>query len=235
LLILQTAGYIVLGFLVGGFGTLIGAGGGFLLTPALLLLFPAMLPQIMPDYDRAHPFTEVTRDIFDRCKDLDYAAQMQYCDTQTWLRGDILVKGDRLSMAHALEVRVPFLDREVFEAARVLNRDDKFGGGTTKYAFRCAFKDMVNDATFMRPKLGYPVPVRKWLKNEMYDWARDIINNSGADKYIRRGEALRLLEDHRAGRADNYRPLWTLLVFMTWHKLYVERGGAGENSIAIEG
>ena len=73
----------------------------------------------------------------------------------------------------------------------------------------------------MRPKLGYPVPVRVWLKNELYEWARDIIQNSRADEYIDKAAALKMLEDHRTGKADNYRKLWSILVFITWHRLYI--------------
>jgi asparagine synthase (glutamine-hydrolysing) len=75
----------------------------------------------------------------------------------------------------------------------------------------------------MRPKLGYPVPVRKWLQNELYDWAKDIIVNSGADEYIDKKEALRMLDAHRRGDEDNYRKLWVILVFLRWHTLYTEK------------
>ena len=92
-------------------------------------------------------------------------------------------------MAHSLEVRVPFLDREVWKFASTLSVDEKLREGTTKYILRYAFKDYVNPETFMRPKLGYPVPVRVWLRGELYEWARDIIQNSKADAYIDRNAA----------------------------------------------
>ena len=148
-------------------------------------------------------------------------SKMQYCDINTWLKGDILVKGDRLSMAHSLEARVPFLDREVFEAASVLCDGDKLSHGTTKYILRHAFRDIVNEETFMRPKKGYPVPVRVWLKDELYDWAADIIKNSTADEFINSEEALKLLENHRKGKGDYYHHLWVLLSFISWYRLYV--------------
>ena len=147
--------------------------------------------------------------------------KMQYCDVNTWLKGDILVKGDRMSMAHSLEARVPFLDREVFEAASVLCDGDKLSNDTTKYIFRHAFRDVVNPDTVMRPKKGYPVPVRVWLRDELYDWAKNIILSPYADEYIDKAEALKLLEDHRLGKKDNYRPIWTILTFITWYRLYV--------------
>ena len=170
-------------------------------------------------------YTDVTHPIYDNAQNLSMLSKMQYCDINTWLKGDILVKGDRLSMAHSLEARVPFLDREVFEAASILCDGDKLSHGTTKYILRHAFRDVVNEETFMRPKKGYPVPVRVWLKNELYDWARDIILSPYADEFIDKAEAMRLLDEHRSGKRDNYRPLWTILTFITWYRLYVSREG----------
>lgn len=175
---------------------------------------------ILKTFDPSVHFTDVTRDIYRDVQGLPGITQMQYVDMNTWLRGDILVKGDRLSMAHSLEVRVPFLDKEVFELASTLATEEKLSHGTTKYIFRHAFRDLVNEETVMRPKLGYPVPVRKWLRCELYDWAKDIIVNSGADEYIDKKEALRLLDAHRDGSEDNYRKLWVILVFLRWHSMF---------------
>ena len=177
--------------------------------------------KILRYYDSKQNFKELTADAYARVQDRDALIKMQYVDIQKWLKGDILVKGDRLSMAHSLEVRVPFLDREVFEFASTLGLDEKLSHGTTKYILRYAFKDYVNPETFMRPKLGYPVPVRVWLQNELYEWAREILQNSTADEYIDKNEALKMLEDHRTGKANNYRKLWAILVFVTWHRLYI--------------
>ncbi|MBP3580596.1 MAG: asparagine synthase (glutamine-hydrolyzing) [Clostridia bacterium] len=168
-------------------------------------------------------FTQITHPIYDKVQNLSMLSKMQYCDINTWLKGDILVKGDRMSMAHSLEARVPFLDREVFEAASVLCDSDKLSHGTTKYIFRHAFRDIVNEQTFMRAKKGYPVPVRVWLKDELYQWAKDIILSPYADEFIDKNMALKLLEDHRTGKADNYRTVWTILTFISWYRLYVDK------------
>jgi len=167
-------------------------------------------------------FSQITEPIYKECEHLSPMTRMQYVDMHTWLRGDILVKGDRLSMAHSLEVRVPFLDKEVFRVASSLHDSEKLSHNTTKYILRYAFRDLVDEETFMRPKLGYPVPVRKWLKNELYDWARDIIVNSSDNPYVDKKKALELLEKHRDGSEDNYRKLWTILVFQRWYDLYVK-------------
>ena len=175
-------------------------------------------------FDPGVRFFDETADIYARAKEnsLSPMATMQYVDMNTWIRSDILVKGDRLSMAHSLEVRVPFLDKEVFSFASTLSDDEKLRKGTTKYILRYAFRDLIDDETFMRPKLGYPVPVRKWLKNELYDWAKEIIESAETDDYIVRSEALKMLDEHRDGTKDNYRKLWTVLVFMEWYRQYMK-------------
>ncbi len=172
-------------------------------------------------YDPNVRFYTPEAEIYSHAKEngLSPMQQMQYVDMRSWIRGDILVKGDRLSMAHSLEVRVPFLDREVFRVAASLLDEEKLSHGTTKFILRDAFRDLVDEATFLRPKLGYPVPVRTWLRGELYPWAKEILENMTCTEYIKKEAALQMLEDHKEGRADNYRKLWTILVFATWHRL----------------
>ncbi|WP_189113567.1 asparagine synthase (glutamine-hydrolyzing) [Pilimelia terevasa] len=189
-------------------------------------------------YDESVRYTDVTAPVFAECADLDPVTRMQYIDLFTWLRGDILVKADRISMAHSLEVRVPFLDREVFEVAaripvelRLPPRSD-----TTKYALRQALREVVPPAIVNRPKLGFPTPTRVWLAGEMYDWARELIAGSGAGELIDLGYALRLLEAHRRGEADHSRKVWTVLVFCVWHAIFVARTldpGISRNASAL--
>jgi asparagine synthase (glutamine-hydrolysing) len=124
-------------------------------------------------------------------------------------------------MSHGLEIRVPFLDKEVFQVASSLEDNDKLSHKTTKFILRDAFRDLVDEDTFLRPKKGFPVPVQKWLRKELYPFAKDIIENSTADEYIVKKEALRMLEVHRDGSENNYRKLWLLLVFITWYRLYI--------------
>jgi asparagine synthase (glutamine-hydrolysing) len=124
-------------------------------------------------------------------------------------------------MANALEVRVPFLDKKVYDVARTLCDGDKLTENTTKYILRDAFRDILNAETIVRPKLGYPVPVRVWLKDELYDWAKEKIITECAEEYIDKNGALKLLEDHRKGKGDLYHEIWSILVFNTWYKMYV--------------
>ena len=177
--------------------------------------------RILKTFDPAVHFTDRTKDIYAQASGYGTLLKMQYCDLHTWLPSDILVKGDRLSMAHALEARVPYLDKEVFKAARSLCDRDKLSHDTTKYILRDTFSDLLNRETVVRPKKGYPVPVRVWLRGELYECARHILAENPAEQYIDTAEALRLLELHRAGKGDYYHHIWVLLSFMTWYRLYI--------------
>jgi asparagine synthase (glutamine-hydrolysing) len=147
---------------------------------------------------------------------------MQHVDLFTWLRGDILVKADKMTMANSLELRVPFLDPEVFDVASTLPRSEKVAEGTTKLALRRALEGIVPGHVLHRRKLGFPVPIRHWLRDEMYDWARGIVRDSQADHLVDLGAVHRLIEAHRGGPVDHSRRIWTLLVFLLWHGIFVE-------------
>jgi asparagine synthase (glutamine-hydrolysing) len=176
-------------------------------------------------YDPSVRYTDVTAPIYAEAAGLDDVTKMQYVDLYTWLRGDILVKADRISMAHSLEARVPFLDREVFEVAARLPVDLKLPprSDATKYAMRRALEGVVPPAIVNRKKLGFPTPTRVWLAGEMYEWARNIIAGSGASELIDLPYALRLLDEHRKGEVDHSRKVWTVLIFCIWHAIFVER------------
>jgi asparagine synthase (glutamine-hydrolysing) len=152
----------------------------------------------------------------------DPVARMQHVDLFTWLRGDILVKADKVTMANSLELRVPFLDPEVFKVAASIPLDQKITKETTKYALRRALDGIVPDHVLNRRKLGFPVPIRVWLREEMYDWARGIISDSKTEELIDKQAVLRLLDEHRAGTLDHSRRIWALLVFMLWHGIFLE-------------
>ena len=166
-----------------------------------------------------------------RVVDWDPVARMQHVDLFTWLRGDILVKADKMTMANSLELRVPFLDPEVFAVASTLPRSEKVAEGTTKLALRRALEGIVPPHVLHRRKLGFPVPIRHWLRDEMYDWARGIIRDAQADHLVDLAAVQRMLDAHRDGPVDHSRRIWTLLVFLLWHGIFVERadpaGGPG--------
>jgi asparagine synthase (glutamine-hydrolysing) len=153
----------------------------------------------------------------------DPVARMQHIDLFTWLRGDILVKADKMTMANSLELRVPFLDPEVFAVASRLPVDAKITRTTTKYALRRALESIVPAHVLHRPKLGFPVPIRHWLRaGELLEWAYAMVDSSQADYLIDRTAVRRMLDEHRTGAADHSRRLWTVLIFMLWHAIFVE-------------
>ncbi|MBA3523968.1 MAG: asparagine synthase, partial [Geodermatophilaceae bacterium] len=167
-------------------------------------------------------FLDVTRDLYRESAGWDAVTRMQHIDLFTWLRGDILVKADKMTMAHSLELRVPFLDAEVFRVAATLPVGERVTRDTTKYALRQALRDVVPAHVLERRKLGFPVPIRHWLADELYDWARAIIVGSSAEELLDTRAVLGMLEAHRRGPLDLSRKLWTVLIFLVWHGIFVE-------------
>ncbi|PJN87258.1 asparagine synthase (glutamine-hydrolyzing) [Bacillus sp. mrc49] len=166
---------------------------------------------------------KVTSPIYSSSLDYDPVTQMQNIDIQTWLKGDILLKADKMSMANSLEVRVPFLDTRVFNTASKLSTDQKIRNGTTKYMLRKAARGIVPEHVWSRKKLGFPVPIRHWLKDELYDWAVKLIHESQTDYLFNKQQIMQLLENHVNDKMDNSRKLWTILTFMIWHQIYIEK------------
>lgn len=156
-----------------------------------------------------------------RCKDLDDVSRMQYLDINRWMVGDILLKADRMSMAHSLELRVPFLDREVFAVASRIPVKHRIGGGTTKYAMRLAAKRHMPEKSTARPKLGFPVPIRIWLcQKPYYDKVKKAFLSEAAQRFFNTGELLQFLDQHYAGKKDNSRKIWTVYAFLLWYGIY---------------
>ena len=167
--------------------------------------------------------TDVTATVYEQSRDWDPVARMQHIDLFTWLRGDILVKADKMTMANSLELRVPFLDPEVFAVASRLPLDQKVTRTTTKYALRRALEPIVPSHVLNRPKLGFPVPIRHWLQaGELLDWAHEMLATSQTDELIDIPAVRRMLDEHLAGTSDHSRRLWTVLIFMLWHAIFVE-------------
>jgi len=179
-------------------------------------------------------YLDVTNPLYQESRGYDPVDRMQYIDIHTWMRGDILLKADRVTMAHSLELRVPFLDKEVFEVASKIPTNLKTAGGTTKYILRKAAEGVVPEHVLSRKKLGFPVPIRHWLKNEMNEWAKKIIRESNTDHLINKAYVLGLLEDHCQGKADNSRKIWTVLMFMVWHQVYVENVYSFQQDFALQ-
>lgn len=176
---------------------------------------------LKPAYRVGKTAREVAAPIYDRVKDKSELDKKQYLDLNLWLPGDILQKADRMSMAASLELRVPYLDRAVMEQAESLPHEYKINGKNTKYIFRKAANKTLPDEWADRQKVGFPVPIRYWLREEKY---RDIVKSyfeaDYAEEFFDTEALLRLLDEHYTGKANNQRRIWTVFTFLVWYKRF---------------
>ena len=164
---------------------------------------------------------EITKPYYDFTKGQDDVTRMQFIDLNLWMVGDILLKADKMSMANSLEVRVPFLDKEVFEVARHVQPDYRVNREATKYAFRMAAKDYLPEEVASKKKLGFPVPTRVWLKDEKYyNIVKTAFQSEAAQKYFNTDKMVKYLDDHKNGKADNSRKVWTIYMFLVWYNQF---------------
>ena len=164
-------------------------------------------------------YKDFTKPYYDKVSDLDVVTKMQYIDFNFWLIYDILLKADKMSMANSLEVRVPYLDREVIEYASKLPSKYKIVGNATKYAFRKVAKEELADKVADKKKLGFPVPIREWLKeDDVYQEVKNMFLES--EYFFKPKKIIKLLDDHKAGKRDNSRKIWTIYTFLVWYQEY---------------
>ena len=168
-----------------------------------------------------HAPQELTKPIFERCQGFDDVTKMQYLDLHVWLIGDILLKADRMSMANSLELRVPFLDRRVWDVAKRIPSRLRVNAQNTKVTMRKAAARHLPEATSKKKKLGFPVPIRVWLREEPYvSKVSAAFESADAQKFFQTPALLRLLDAHAAGKADNSRKIWTVYMFLVWYGIY---------------
>ena len=166
---------------------------------------------------------EITKPYFEKVKDKDDITKMQYIDINLWMVGDILLKADRMSMANSLELRVPFLDKEVFKLASTLPLKYKVNDENTKYAMRKAALKNLPEEVAKRKKLGFPVPTRVWLRQEKYyNKVKEEFESENAKKFFNQEEIIKLLDTHYKGKKDNSRKIWAIYVFLIWYKQFFE-------------
>lgn len=203
-------------------------GNAYMFTPAersALLKHPGKAPD---------PMT-ITKPFYDKVTDQDAVTKMQYLDLHLWMTGDILLKADKMSMANSLELRVPFLDKEVMHVAERIptrfrvTRNAETDADTpyvTKYAMRLAAKQDTppqTAKTAAKKKLGFPVPIRVWLKEDAYyNLVKARFTSPAAEQFFHTEQLVKLLDAHRAGKADNSRKIWTIFIFLVWYGVYFE-------------
>ena len=176
---------------------------------------------LRPEYRVGPSPSEVTAPIYARVKDKSELDKKQYLDLSLWLPGDILLKADKMSMANSLELRVPFLDKIVMKQAEALPHEYKINGKNTKYIFRKAANKTLPDEWADRKKMGFPVPIRRWLREEKYyNIVKDCITSEYAAEFFDTKLLLSLLDEHYAEKADNGRKIWTVYTFLVWYKRF---------------
>ena len=154
----------------------------------------------------------------------DGIAGLQQLDVRTYLPGDLLVKADLASMAHSLELRSPLLDHEVLELGISLPDSLKVRGLRGKQALRRAFAGELPPAVASRPKAGFGVPIARWFRGELRDFAHDLLldERARARGQLRPAGVERLLADHAAGRAEHGHRIWCLVMLELWQRLHLE-------------
>lgn len=177
--------------------------------------------EILKDPSIATRPQDITKKFYDRVKDYDDVTKMQYLDINLWMVGDILLKADRMSMANSLELRVPFLDKEVFKVASKLPTRLRVNKHNTKYAMRKAAQRHMPEETAEKEKLGFPVPTRVWLRDEKYyNVVKDMFQSDISKKFFKPEQLIAWLDEHYSGKEDNSRKVWTIYVFLVWYKIY---------------
>ena len=163
----------------------------------------------------------VVKPFYDRVKDKDPVTKMQFVDLNAWMVGDILLKADKMSMANSLELRVPFLDKEVMALAQRIPLKYRVNSENTKYAMRKAALRRMPEKWAGKKKLGFPVPTRVWLKEDKYyNIVKEKFTGEVAEKFFHTEQLVKLLDDHKNGKADNSRRVWTVYTFLVWYDQY---------------
>ncbi|MFQ8832026.1 MAG: asparagine synthase-related protein [Ruthenibacterium lactatiformans] len=174
-----------------------------------------------PAYKNGPLAHELAAPFYARVKGQDEVTKKQYLDMNMWLPGDILLKADKMCMAHSLELRVPFLDKKVLEFAETVPVDYRIQGTDTKIVMRHAANKTLPDEWANRPKKGFPVPIRYWLREEKYyNIVKEYFTSDYAAVFFKPDALMKLLDDHFHERANNQRKIWTVFTFLVWYKRF---------------
>lgn len=164
---------------------------------------------------------EYSKRYFNEVSNLDEPTQLQYVDMHTWMIYDILLKADRMSMANSLELRVPFLDKKMLELSTRIPSRYRAANETTKIALRGAAIKQLPERTANKKKLGFPVPLNDWLREDKYyNKVKTAFQSDIAEKFFVTSELMKLLDDHKSGRALNMQKIWSFYTFILWYEQF---------------
>lgn len=173
-------------------------------------------------YDGMLNAYEWARQYYDRVQHNDDITRMQYIDLNLWLPDNILTKADKMALAHSLDLRLPFLDFNVFDVARKIPAACRVDKTMTKRLLREALQEIVPRHVLRRPKLGFPVPLRQWLTGKRGDECLAVIRSSGLRQYLNLNEVEQLIRQHQDGKANHARKIWVIYVLAQWYTLFLE-------------
>ena len=176
--------------------------------------------------------TEITGSTYEEFSNESELNKKLAIDIKYWLPDNVLNIVDKMTMAFSLESRVPFTDIGVFDISRKLNMNYKIRNGQTKAALREAARKVIPNDSYKKKKLGFPVPIREWIKEDIfYNDIKDMFNMDIAVELFNKDNIMKLLEDHKNGVRDNYRKIWAIYSFLKWYKVFFIDGIDKYNNI----
>lgn len=166
---------------------------------------------------------DITRPYYEEYKDESDTVKRQVIDFYFWLVNDFLTAVDRNTMIFSLEARTPFLDKEVFKVASSIPFNLKVNKDTTKVALRKAAKDVIPNSSYKKPKLGFPVPLREWIReDDLYNEIKEKFNSKIAEKFFDQKRIMKLLDKHKSGKVDCFKKVWNIYTFIIWYEQYFD-------------
>lgn len=176
---------------------------------------------LQPTYRNKLTVNGIYQKDFKKVKDIDNVKQMQYIDLHHFMLNDIEQKADKISMAHSLEVRVPYLDKKIAELANSIPTKYLVNRHDTKYALRKASEKVLPDEWAKRPKLGFPTPIKQWLKEpRFYKQVRALFEEEFVNDIFDQKKIIKLLDDNYEGDGSHRRQIWAIYTFLVWYKLF---------------
>ena len=178
-------------------------------------------------YKNAETSRDLTKKYYDEVKNMDDVSKRLYLDMKMWIVEDILLKADKMTMANSIELRVPLLDKKMWELARTIPVRHKVHNEITKYAFRRAAKNKLPEDWAKRRKLGFVVPFVLWIKEEKYyKIVKEVFNKDFVSEFFDKDKINKLLDDHFNGITNNGRKIYTIYTFLKWYEIYFKGAAA---------